>query len=489
MPFEDGCGRHRRVEPAVFYSAQKHGILPITSVCNVRCVFCSHRQNPPGVETFAFPHRPQEEVKRSLDWLGRPEKVVIGESVTRIIEGEPFTHPRIMDILAMVRRRLPDTLIEITTNGSLLDQNLIRSLKDLAPVEVNLSLNSSSPLGRQELMRDSAPEKALEAAADLGRSGIVFHGSIVAMPMITGWDDLRRTILFLDGSGARTIRVFLPGYTQLAPPELRFDPAMWDELLSFVEDVVPAVSAPVTLEPPKLGDLDAVVEGVIPGSPAHRAGLSRGDVITAVNGRAPFSRVDAFRAVRSTANPDVMFLRGRDPHLTLPQGREPSRATLRKGAGESSGLVLSFDVDPDEVREADRLIRRRRARRPMVLTSKLARAVVDLALRRALPDGPTGMNPEVAPAPGQSTADALEVAVHEVPNRFFGGSIMAAGLLVVEDFLAEAREVFSSEAFCPDSRPDLVLIPSRPFDERGRDLVGRSYLDLEEEWGIAVELV
>ena len=37
-------------------TVQDDGILPITSVCNMACQFCSHRNNPPGLEVYRLGH-------------------------------------------------------------------------------------------------------------------------------------------------------------------------------------------------------------------------------------------------------------------------------------------------------------------------------------------------------------------------------------------------------------------------------------------------
>ena len=68
------------------------GILPITSRCNMGCIFCSNAYNPKSCEVFCIPPRPLEDIKDTILWLGGSRgPVVIGESVTRINEGEPLT--------------------------------------------------------------------------------------------------------------------------------------------------------------------------------------------------------------------------------------------------------------------------------------------------------------------------------------------------------------------------------------------------------------
>ena len=40
-------------------AVSRDNILPLTSSCNLHCLFCSNRQNPPGVQTFSFAPLPR----------------------------------------------------------------------------------------------------------------------------------------------------------------------------------------------------------------------------------------------------------------------------------------------------------------------------------------------------------------------------------------------------------------------------------------------
>lgn len=212
-----------REEQLILSSAQAYNILPITSRCDAACVFCSHRQNPPQVETVSFGPRSLAEAERTMSFLDGAQPIFIGESATRIVEGEPLTHPELREILLRLRQRFPRTLISLTTNGIRLDGEMACLFRDLGRVEVNLSLNSASPLHWQTLMgRSKCPEASRQAAVWLREYAIPFHGSLVAMPHVVGWEDIGAAIRFLDQQRARTIRVFLPGYSHLAQEDLRF---------------------------------------------------------------------------------------------------------------------------------------------------------------------------------------------------------------------------------------------------------------------------
>lgn len=443
---------------SLIYEAGRRGILPLTSVCNTGCIFCSHRQNPPEVESFSIKPRQRSEVVAGLDFLGQPRKIVIGESVTRVMEGEPFTHPEIMEILAEVRRRFPLTQIEITTNATLVNHERARELAALGSVRLIVSLNSLGDDSRRRLMGDRVPGRARRGLEAIEAAGLEYEGSLVAMPWVTGWEDLEATVLFLAGGSARTVRVFIPGFTRLAPEHLRFPSAFTGDLARWVKDLRRRTDTPISLEPPQMDDLDPVLVGSVPDSPARKAGLGGGCRILSLDGRAPRSRVEAHAWLEAAADPVVRYHWGSIPE---------QEARLIKPAGAPSGAVFEYDIDLEPVERVWRKILNRRARRPLVLTSELGRAIVARALEALAPPG------------------APPAVVEAVPNRFFGGTIGAAGLLTVEDFL----DWWFAKTPYQAPGPDLVLVPGLAFDGRGRDLTGRSYLDLEEAMGVPVEEV
>ncbi len=435
-------------------------ILPLTSRCNLRCIFCSNTQNPRGVKVFSLPPLPLPLARRLLPFLNPRRKIVIGEAASRITEGEPLTHPDFWKVLEMIRNLYPETPLQITTNGTLLDREAVQRLKNFLPLEVNLSLNSAAPAGRWLLMGDRG-ERALLAAELLGRAGVTYHGSIVALPHLVGWEDLRSSCRFLEASGAATIRLFLPGFTKLAPPPLRFPPeAMYRELEIFWREERASLGVPLLLEPSFVSGAEAnflaELAGVIPGSPAARAGLRKGDIVKTVHGRGVRSRVDAFQLIQAT----------RRPVLEIERGGLLAALSFRKRKDTGGGVVMAWDLDWRVVEKVRRVIRSCRGRRVLVLTSEWGYPW----LKKVLPEW---------------EKTGAEVHLVAVPNRFFGGSIACAGLLTTVDFRRALRT-----AICVAGRDfDLVLLPAAAFDFRGRDLLGKHYSLLRYQTGAAVELV
>lgn len=432
-------------------------ILPVTSHCNISCVFCSHRQNPPGVIVRRIKPCTLEEVKAVLPFIDPERPVVIGESASRIIEGEPLTNPAIREILRLLRKAFPRTPVQITTNGSLLDEKTAEFFAGLGGVVVYLSLNSASERGRTLLTGDVNARQSINSASLLKSYGVPYHGSMVALPHLAGWADLEETVMYLGEQGAQTIRLFLPGYTRLADPSLRFGQSLREEIGLFLSGLRGKTPVPLTAEPPLIDNLESMTAGVIAGSPAALAGMRPGDVIQAVNGLPALTRAHAFKLVLKTGNPEITVSRGSDLYILK----------FNKKPGERSGLVMDYDLDPVLIEEAGRVLRRRGIPEAVALTSELAFTVISLGLQRFLKDGA-----EVKPVP--------------VKNRFFGGSIGAAGLLTVSDFKVSLEEYLRKK---PGNRPGTVLLPGLAFDSRGRDLTGRSYLELERDFKMNFELL
>ena len=430
--------------------AARDNILALTSGCNLACVFCSHRQNPPSVQSYRLPPLLLEQVFAAASFLSPEQKIIIGESATRFAEGEPFTHPEILEILRGLRRMFPNTLLALTTNATLLSPAILAELAALQPLELIVSLNSSTSAGRRLLLGDREPGRALQAVSALTDYGLPFHGSIVAMPHLVGPDDMLTTIRFLAAHGALTTRLFLPGFTRLAPAELRFPDALWEELNNTARKLTGELDMPVIPEPALPSDLTAEVYGIIRDTPAKKAGLLPGDILAAVDGKPVRTRVEAFNMVKKAA----------DPPLTVRRDGRELTVSLRKKKSESPGFVMHYDINPPRLEEAQKKIQRARSRAPLLLTSEFGGPLLrQAAALFGLPD----------------------IAVKAVENCFFGGTIKAAGLLVVADLQAAAQEALSKQRY------DLVLVPQEAFDYRGFDLTGESLAGMEEALGVPVQ--
>ena len=208
----------------------------------------------------------------------------------------------------------------------------------------------------------------------------------------------------------------------------------WDEVRRFSLAAGRSLKIPVLVDPPELSDLDARVEYVLPRSPAAEAGIKAGDLIVGVAGKEVFSRKDAFQTAFLRENPVITVRR---------EGLIEFR--LRKGRLSSPGFVVYDDLDREEYLSWERTCGIAKGRDVLVLTSSLAKPLIQAALKKR----------------------GLDARVVTVRSTFFGGNILAGGLLTVGDFLSAFKKANRGK-----EAPYAVTLPARAFDPWGRDLEG-----------------
>ncbi|MHA2396913.1 MAG: radical SAM protein, partial [Candidatus Thorarchaeota archaeon] len=118
--------------------------LPVAQSCNVKCAFCSHsigascHTSKPGVSRsimtpVAARNRTRIEVERN------PRLRIVAVSGP----GEPLANPETFETLEMVRSDFEDIAICLSTNGTLLKDN-VRWLRELNVETVTVSMSTSS---------------------------------------------------------------------------------------------------------------------------------------------------------------------------------------------------------------------------------------------------------------------------------------------------------------------------------------------------------
>ncbi|MCJ7612785.1 MAG: TRAP transporter substrate-binding protein DctP, partial [Candidatus Aminicenantes bacterium] len=197
--------------------------LPIASVCNGHCFFCSNDMNPFPIYREGF--RPLEDVKRGIALLdpASPAEVRIGDSLPgRVSEGEALRHPQIFDILKLIRQKIPNKVIQANTNGTVLTPEFIDKLKAFQPMRFSISYHSDTQeqwcrifgLGEKDF------QTARKAFFHLAKEKFLVEGVIVPLPSLVGWDDIEKTVNSLRPFIGNLI-VYPPGYSALAAQELK----------------------------------------------------------------------------------------------------------------------------------------------------------------------------------------------------------------------------------------------------------------------------
>lgn len=171
--------------------------------CNLRCTHCL---NASGPENPWLAPMDAAEVELHVEDAAR-----LGAREVYFTGGEPFLHPRILDLLAFALERLPATVL---TNGTLITERMADDLAALAAhsrfsLEVRISLDDPEREVNDRVRGPGAFQRALGAIVRLDRRGL--PPILTAAEIGRGgglYDRLRR--LLLDGGVTRPRIKLLP---------------------------------------------------------------------------------------------------------------------------------------------------------------------------------------------------------------------------------------------------------------------------------------
>ena len=201
--------------------------LPISSVCNASCIFCSNNMNPFHIYRIGF--RTLEDIKKGIALLDPNSKaeIRIGDSLPgRISEGEALLHPEILTILKLIREKVPGNVIQVNTNGTLLTKDFIESLIPFKPMKFTISYHSDNPEYWCKIFNFD-PTRGIEKY-DIARNSFFLlmknefavEATIVPLPTLVGYKDLENTIKNLR-CYTKHILIYAPGFSKLVTPELK----------------------------------------------------------------------------------------------------------------------------------------------------------------------------------------------------------------------------------------------------------------------------
>lgn len=443
----------RQVNQMIVDSVRDLNILPVTSICDTSCIFCSHKNNPPDIDAINIGSLTLGQVESLYRYIDPRKMITIGESASPIIEGEPFVNKEIFKILKSIRKNFPQSPISLTTNGHYLTEESVSFLKNIGNIVLSVSVNSLDPSLRRILMKgdESRSMQTREGIVLLSKYGIPYFGGIVAMPNITGYDDISDTIRFLDKNNCISVKLFMPGYSKFADPGIFPDTdGLYDTLQAFIKNIETEITCPVLLEPSLPKDLTPSISAVARSSPAYNAGVHKGDVILSVNGRKPRSRVEAFDMIGMSNDIELVIQRN-------------EQILNFKIIYSDEGIGLACDYDFDMSR-ADHI-----------------KELVDTANGKVL-----GLCSEYGHGILKNVLDAMDINEDEmdlfpVRNTTFGGSIKSSGLLTADDYIIAYRRYLRT-----NPKPAGILLPWESFSSIGLDLKGKSYKQLENALGVPI---
>lgn len=442
---------------------QKNNIV-VTTKCNLNCIFCSRKYNPFQSKQS---HVKFNDIRAQMGLLKPNSMIYINSSISRLTDGEPFSHPRIWDILFLLRKMFPfrntHTIhgkINITTNGTLLTDSALKRLEELKGIIIIHSINSTDLEDYMKLSQTS--EKIARIAISIPRRIknfiISYVPSIVAVPSIVGFEGIEETLRDLNENDVKYTRVFLPTYTKYAPEEAqKMLYCDQDKFYSLIEGLKKELEMKILLYPTKFKDLKPKLEGY------ERLGINPTDEIMLVDGVKPFSRWHA-------------------QSLLLDNDKKSYVVKLK----DSTGNIKEVTVPSREIRIDNYINVRINKDMPYL----------SLAIKNATRD-----YKKILVVPSQTSENIVKEAFEKIKkeedfahdkefyfqtvyNDFYGGSVICAGLLTCQDY-KEYIKKFIDENF----KPDLVLISDDAFDVLGRDLLKESIFDVMDELDVRIKRV
>jgi wyosine [tRNA(Phe)-imidazoG37] synthetase (radical SAM superfamily) len=449
----------------ILYSEAEQNVLPLSSLCHNGCVFCSHKNIGPADYLYRFYDykRQLSEVIEHIDFLDPSKKVFIGESATKIFEGEPFLFRGILEVLRAVRRRVKKAAISITTSGGFIPAAFFEIAEEMAPLEINFSLNSYNESVRNKIVLDGKTKEAFENFEKLCAcaGGVKLSVSLMALnASLTPADVLLEDIGKIRRmANISVIKIYLPRFSGAQFHNFFEDYDEFERYCLTVKNSLAGINEnadapPVILEPapPDFDGGDILVHSVIPGSKAALKNVAPEDKIKAVNGEAPLSKTHAYRLITSPK---------KDPAVTVePAAGGPARDIVFPGYNREKdgacGMVFAADIPGESI---ERLIAINKeletlGEKGIIVTTRLSKAYMRNILEKF-------------------NISALSEAAFE--NFSFGGNIDCVGLLTLEDIRANMRSAFFEKfggIVCK-----AIVLSSLMFDHLGRDLNGENTAD------------
>jgi molybdenum cofactor biosynthesis enzyme MoaA len=215
-------------------------MLPIASVCGADCVFCFNKYNPMDMD-LASGFRDLDDVQQAIELLGGDMPIHLGGESNGVVrqEGEPLLHPKIFEIMGMIRRKHPHTLVHIMTNATQLTEKFILKLLPFQPLSFQISYHSNNQHNWCKILgiRAKKFQIAQNSFPLLQKYGLHCKTTIVAMPNLVGFDDIEGTISYLR-QFTDIINIYSPHYTDAANAKdedfrhrMSYDPIAMSEFL------------------------------------------------------------------------------------------------------------------------------------------------------------------------------------------------------------------------------------------------------------------
>jgi len=137
-------------------------------------------------------------------------------------EGEATLHPQFFKICKLIRKHRPTNPLHITTNGALLTEEFISKMAKLRPFHLCISYHSTNVDHWCKIygMNEKQFETATNAWKLCKDAGLSLSGAVVALPSVVGYEDLKKTLLWMNSFSPYGLFLWEPGYSKMASKEM-----------------------------------------------------------------------------------------------------------------------------------------------------------------------------------------------------------------------------------------------------------------------------
>lgn len=452
---------------------------PYSGSCNAKCVFCMERSLPFQRDGS---YLTLKEASTRLKYYSSSTGKCLFPSVRPHME--TFLNKDTTQILKKARKTQPEELFILTTNGSTLTHKIILQLKEIKPLLIKYSVNSTDTSTRKALMGlKNNINKVLEHMNLLKEAEIPFTGSIVAWPSLNR-EDIERSLHDIASCSPYGIRIRLPlvhNYTPIFPQENL--EKFWGETYDFINSIKYNFDVPVWIEPIQYGRTPVIpfIDGVIKNSPAFMAGLRSGDRIVSIDDKAISSRFEVrllfsssefrskdsiiIRIQRGIENITFRLSSSSDEGLAYPYNKDLNHP------GEQFGILLLPDFDIGFLDNVCRLAEKHNSKQILLFASPLTAGTVETLIEN-LP-------------PYKDFFDTRDLLIYSLSNTCMGGNTAMLDSRFVEDYEQAIHKVCQGL----QDTPDLILIPDCFGSPWGIDFHGRSVFGIESNVNIPIELI
>lgn len=153
--------------------------LEVTGFCNEKCRHCYHSENRNSTE---------------IENLFLLEKMLVefGElgfiSIT-ITGGEPLLHPGFREICTLSQKNR--YVISVKTNGTLIDDGMVKFFKELKPLDVVVSIYSADKIEHDYITQiPGSFERSMTGIRKLKNAGVKCSVMTPVLKGVTGWKEL-----------------------------------------------------------------------------------------------------------------------------------------------------------------------------------------------------------------------------------------------------------------------------------------------------------